>query len=73
MDTLGPLPVNPFGPVQLIVKGPVPPLTVTLKVAVAPAQTVAGFGAIVQVGLGLTVKVAVQVLTQPNWSVIVAV
>src|SRR5579862_2743207 len=50
IEIVAPLPVKPFGPVQLIVNGPVPLLTVTVKLPVAPAQTGAG-GAMVQVGL----------------------
>ena len=67
-----PEPVKPLGPVQLIVKGAVPLLTVTVKVAVPPTQTGAG-GAIVQVGLGLTTSVAVQLPVQPLTSTIFAV
>ncbi len=69
---LVPLPVKPFGPVQLIVNGAVPPLTVTVKLPVAPAQMGAG-GAIVQVTPGLTTSTPVQLVTQPAWSVMLAV
>ncbi len=68
-----PLAVNPLGPAQVIVKGAVPPLTATVKVAVAPAQTVAGLGVIVQVGLGLTTNCAEQLVVQPALSVTLAV
>jgi hypothetical protein len=66
--TLAPVPVKLAGPVQLIVNGEVPPFTVTFKVAEAPAQIGAG-GAIVQVGLGLTTKVVVQLVVHPAASV----
>src|SRR6266568_9360503 len=69
---LVPEPVNPLGPVQAIVNGPVPLLTLTVKVADAPAQTSWLGGAIEQVGLGFTIKVAVQVLVQPKTSATVA-
>jgi hypothetical protein len=70
--TLAPVPEKLAGPVQLIVNGEVPPLTVTLSVAEAPAQIGAG-GAIVHVGLGLTTRVAVQLVVHPAASVICAV
>jgi hypothetical protein len=39
MVMLGPLPVNPPGPVHAMVKGGVPLLTLAVKVAEAPTQT----------------------------------
>jgi hypothetical protein len=72
IEMVVPLPVKPFGPVQLIVNGPVPPLTVTVKLPVAPMQIGAG-GAMLQVGLGLTTRVAVQLVMQPTLSVTLAV
>jgi hypothetical protein len=69
---LAPLPLKLAGPLQMIVNGDVPPLTVTLSVAEAPAQIGAG-GVIVQVGLGLTTKAVVQLVVQPAASVIWAV
>ena len=67
-----PEPVKPLGPVQVIVKGAVPLLTETVKLAVAPTHTGAG-GAMVQVGLGFTTNVAVQLPVQPLTSTILAV
>jgi hypothetical protein len=58
--------VNPPGPVQL---NEVPPLAV--NVAVAPAQIAWLAGAIAQVGSGLTVNTAEQLLWQPFASVTV--
>jgi hypothetical protein len=55
-----------------MVKGAVPLLTVTVKLAEAPAQTSWVAGAITHVGLGCTINCALQVLVQPNTSVIVA-
>src|ERR1051325_2796453 len=63
--------VNPPGPVQVKVAPAAALLAV--KVAVAPWQTLCVAGAMVQVGLGLTIRVAVQVPTQPLASVTVAV
>ncbi len=70
--TLAPVPVKLAGPLQLMVNGEVPPLTVTFSVAEAPAQIGAG-GAIVQVGLGLTTNVVVQLVVHPGASVVGAV
>ena len=47
--------VWPFGPVQLYVYGPVPPLGLAVNVCELPAQIVALAGLTVQVGTGLTV------------------
>jgi hypothetical protein len=58
--------VNPPGPVQL---NDVPPPAV--NVAVAPAQTDWVAGVIAQVGSGLTVNTAEQLLWQPFASVTV--
>jgi hypothetical protein len=70
--TLAPVPEKLAGPVQLMVNGEVPLLTVTFNVAEAPAQIGAG-GAMVQVGLGLTTSVVVQLVVQPALSVMWAV
>ena len=48
-------------------------VTVTVKVAEAPAQTACVAGAMVQTGLGLTTRVAVQLVVQPLASLTLAV
>ena len=58
-----------LGPVRLIVNGPWP-VTVTVMFSQEPGQSLAA-GVIAQVGMGLTTKVAWQVVVQPNASVTV--
>src|ERR1043165_2432216 len=58
--------VNPPGPVQANVYGPVPPEGLQVKVWVCPEQIVALDGLTVQVGVALTVIVVLQVLVQPD-------
>src|ERR1041384_1081671 len=65
------LAVNPFGPVQLNVGVPVPPVTLAVNVAGAPWQA---FGPlIVTCGFGLTTSVAELIVVQPDPSVMVTV
>jgi hypothetical protein len=63
---LGPLAVNPPGPVQLMVKGGVPLLTLTVKVAEAPTQICWFAGWTTQLGGGAIGTVNVQTPGHPS-------
>jgi hypothetical protein len=60
-------------PLNTTVNGAVPLEILIVKVCDWPMHCVAVGGVMVQLGLGLTTSVAVQVLTHPNASVTVAV
>ena len=60
-------------PVRATLYGAVPPLIAKVKLVDAPKHRVAVAGVKLQLGVGLTTKVAVQVFVQPNASVTVKV
>ena len=68
---VGPATTVPFL-LMVMNNGAVPPAAVAVMVAVEPGQLVAG-GVIVQVGIGVPVRVVVQVVGQLNASLAVAV
>ena len=60
-------------PVRATLYGAVPPLIANVKFVDAPKQRVAVAGVKLQLGAGLTTRVAVHVVVQPNTSVTVKV
>jgi hypothetical protein len=60
---------KPPGPRQLNAKGGVPPVTLTVKLALDPAHISACGGRIVQTGGGLRINRASQLFVQPSASV----